>query len=81
MSPLPFVRLNLHRNPFGEPTPEERPGLFAGGLEAWPSFLCPGPIPGVEKGALKKLMNLHGPDLKAVQADLYNRYQQLEDGA
>lgn len=210
MSSLPFARLNLRWNPFGEPAFEEHPALFAGGLEDWPSFLsngptgegggasralqllgpsgcgkttslrslkellpdatlvawcpvggwpelpatqaglllvddahmargaffrkihlyravamatqkdlagsfrasgfelktvlmpdrvtltrlvemvqrrlewarrCPGPLPEVEKGALKKLLNHHGPDLKAIQADLYDRYQQLEDGA
>jgi len=41
----------------------------------------PGPPPEVEKSTLKKLLDLHGPDLKTIQADLYDRYQQLEDEA
>ena len=41
----------------------------------------PGPVPSVERSTLKKLLDLHGPDLKAIQTDLYDRYQQLEDEA
>lgn len=41
----------------------------------------PGPPPEVEKSTLKNLLDLHGPDLKTIQADLYDRYQQLEDEA
>ena len=210
MTSLPFARLNLRWNPFGEPALEEHQALFVGGLEDWPSFLrpeparngggalralqllgpsgcgkttslrslkeffpdatlvawCPvhgwpelpatqasvllvddahmaggallrrfrgyralalatqkdlagsfrvsgfetrtvrmpervgigrleemvqrrlewarrvtGPLPGVGTSTLQELLDLHGPDLKAIQADLYDRYQQLEDEA
>jgi hypothetical protein len=39
MRSLPFARLNLRRNPFGEPHPEDLGDLFVGGLEDWPAFL------------------------------------------
>ncbi len=39
----------------------------------------PGPLPAVEEGTLSSLLALHGPDLKAIQSDLYDRYQKLAD--
>jgi DNA polymerase III delta prime subunit len=39
MDSLPFARLNLRRNPFGEPSVEDLGALFVGGLEDWPSYL------------------------------------------
>jgi len=35
----------------------------------------------LKESTLKKLLDFHGPDLMALQTDLYDRYQQLEDEA
>jgi hypothetical protein len=53
MARLPFVRLNLRHNPFGEAAEEERGDLFVGGLNDWPLFLGGAPVlgNGAERGS------------------------------
>jgi hypothetical protein len=38
----------------------------------------PGPIPGIGRDTLAGLFRRYGPDLRAIQSDLYDHFQKLE---